>query len=693
LKTQGPVRKRSCSTSSWRPYLATVAGTLLTLGVTHAAGAHDTSELLDARAVLEEIKKNEPGSTPKSSETGQLMAEIRRFRSMSEAPDPSAAAAEWLALFDRASKTELPQQAPDAASVDPDLRRPVSIQSVIAALPGPTAWSALRTQALQRAAKSGGDYHQRGLALLAAVLLGDRAAADADLKAIEVAIASLSPEERAPVQMSVATIRQALTSLYGDPESIARAFQENVVSAANRSDSESGVDFDVPDLVTLVGETESAKILTTALSQPISLRVESGDATRALARRIALEHIDSLKAPQWALVDSIDAAPLYEALSRRFATAAMAPDANDTPSFSSDEDKAHADTYYLLFLIVNGRLQAAQNVLETIAKGHSLDIPKVAIEALQKAQQNEALYAFLGSVLVKHPEVQAWDVYIEQAAYTGHGREALATLEAVLKRTDIPTYLRADLQRRRADALLALDDIPAALQSFDNLLRSPPSATEQFVQQRADSAMRLAGIGRVIGRADVAAKGLRFVEDTLALPPQGSARVVDRVSLLREWFAEARNQHRQTEVQRVAIAEFGRADSNEEAMAHQMEAVGMPGVRATRRLALVELLSLYAAESRYADVRVLLDESESWGARDLRTLLAEKDSLGVPVALTAARALASLGDSAAAIRITRATIFPHLEGSDPRAKVGLCRSRAGRSSCNRNRPFRWRGGR
>lgn len=664
MKTQGPARKRGGKSNSWRPYLAAVVGTLFTLGAISAAGAHDASELLDARTILKEIKKREPANTPATSPASQLMAEIRRFRSMSDESDPDAAAA-WLALLDRALKTGLPQQSPEAASFDPDLRRPVSVQSVVAALPGPSAWPALREQALQRAARSAGDYRQRGLALLAAVLLGDRAAADADLKAIDAAITSLSPEERTAAQMRVAAIRRTLTSLYGDPESMARAFLESVVRAASGSGLESGEDFGVPDLVTLVGDSEATKILTTALAQPISLHVESGDATRALARRIALEHIDSLKAPQWALVDSIDAAPLYEALSRRFGTTASAQDAKDTPGFFSDEGKANADTYYLLFLIVNGKLPAAQNLLESIAAGRSLEIPEVAIAALQKAQQNEALYVFLGSVLSKHPEVQAWDVYIEQAAYTGHGREALATLDTVLKRTGIPSYLRADLQRRRADALLALDDVPAALQAFDNLLRPAPSVTDQFAQQRADSALRLAGVGRVIGRADVAAKGLRFVEDTLALPAQGPTRTVDRATLLREWFAEARSQHRETEVQRVATAEFGRADSSEEAMAHQMEAVGMPGVRQTKRIALVELLSLYAAASRYADVRVLLDESENWGARDLRTLLTEKDSLGVPVALSAARALASLGDSAVAIRMARATIaeFPGYDGA------------------------------
>jgi hypothetical protein len=141
LRTQGQVRKRGGKPNSCRPYLATVAGTLFTLGTANVAGAYDTSELLDARTILEAIKKNTPASTPQTSAAGQLMAEIRRFRSMSEESNPGAVA--WLAMLDRALKTGLPQRAPEAASFDPDLRRPVSIQSVVAALPGPSAWPAL----------------------------------------------------------------------------------------------------------------------------------------------------------------------------------------------------------------------------------------------------------------------------------------------------------------------------------------------------------------------------------------------------------------------------------------------------------------------------------------------------------------------------------------------------------------------
>jgi hypothetical protein len=79
LKSQGPVRKLGGEPNSWRPYLASVAGALLALGVTNAASADNTSELLDARTVLGEIKKNAPASAPKDSASGKLIAEIRRF--------------------------------------------------------------------------------------------------------------------------------------------------------------------------------------------------------------------------------------------------------------------------------------------------------------------------------------------------------------------------------------------------------------------------------------------------------------------------------------------------------------------------------------------------------------------------------------------------------------------------------------
>lgn len=664
METQGPSAMRRTGRQSSRIFHW---GCALTILASCVAGVASANDLLDAHAVLRDIKQNAPAQASRTSGAAALVSDVEHFRVSGEQLSPQQAAMTWFQLFDRAVNSASRANANDPGSFDGDLRRPVGVASVIAALPPPAAWHALQDEASKRAARAPADYHVLGLPLLSAVLLGDRTATESDLKSVDTVIVSLPPDQRILPRTMVTQIRRMLVKLYGKPSEIADALLGEVADAANGSPTPAryNTDVEVPDLVTLVGEADAAAILTKALSQPVTLHVESGDATRSLARRVALEHISALKLPQWGLADSVDAAPLYEALVGRFGAKAITPTADDASGPSSDFARQRADTYYLLFLIVNDRQSEAQKLLESMGAGQVLAIPRPAIKALEKAGRNDALYAFLGSVLSHHPDVRAWDVYIEQAAYTGHSKDALNTLDAVLKQPGLPPYLRADLQRRRADALLALGDTEHGLRALEALLQAPPATTDPYLTERLKAAIRLAGLGRVLTRPDLADKGLTFAQNAFALPPQRSVAGSERVTVLRSFFAEARKQHRESDVQRVAIAELKRRDPNADPAADQMEMVGMAGVRPGRRAALVELVSLYVGANRPADARILLDEADDWGARDLRELLGEKDSQGVPLALSAARALAATGENAAAVRVVTATIaqFPGYDGA------------------------------
>ncbi|MGP8034105.1 MAG: hypothetical protein ACLPQ6_08170 [Steroidobacteraceae bacterium] len=632
------------------------------LSIARLACAEEAPPLLDARAVLQQIRQGHPGAATRESDAAKLLAEIHRFRSSAADLGPEKAAADWFHLLDGVTAIGAqPNFDPDA--YDTDLRSMVGVRSVIGALPPPSAWPFLTSQAARRAALAHGDYHALSVELLAAVLLGDHAAVDSRLQAIDSAIASLPPAARLVPQRQVRLLHSSLVRLYGTPAQVANAFLEDVGNAADAALAGTGFNtIEVPDLVTLVGEPQATEILTKAISQPVALHVESGEATRALARRVALENINALRQPQWALVDSIDAAPLYEAMVHRFQATAQ-PTRGGEPLMNDARETA--DIYYLLFLIVNARQADAQKLLETLAAGDAVTIPKPAVDALQRAGRNDALYAFLGGVLVAHPEVRAWDVYLEQAAYTGHGREALAALDSVLRNKDLPGYLRSELQARRVDALLALGDTAHALPMFAELLRAPATAGDRSLGQRATAAIRVAGLGRVLGHPELETAGLRFAADALALPAEASANPFDRATLLRGLFAEARKEHRDAEAQRVAVVELTRHDANAEAMAREMDMVGMPGQWSTQGVALVELVSLYSAAHRPADARAILDEAQGWGGRDVRDIIKQKDSQDVPLALLAARVLAATGEPAAAVRLTKATIeqFPGYDGA------------------------------
>jgi tetratricopeptide (TPR) repeat protein len=83
-----------------------------------------------------------------------------------------------------------------------------------------------------------------------------------------------------------------------------------------------------------------------------------------------------------------------------------------------------------------------------------------------------------------------------------------------------------------------------------------------------------------------------------------------------------------------------------------------------KRSALVELAGLYDAAGRPADVRRLLDEVGVWAASDLGELVADKDSMGTPIGLMAARALKAGGNVSGAVTAARAVIA-RLPNHDP----------------------------
>jgi len=657
-----------------RHLVSTCCTALLALQLATRVDAQDASKLLDARTVLDQIDNDAPTARPQKSDGAKLVADIQDFRRSAQQLAPEKAASVWFQLLDRTTAIAGPMRA-DPGSFDLEVPTAVGVRSLVAALPPPSAWAAMRSEAVRRARRTHQDYHTASVELLAATLLGDRTAVDSYLQTIDSDILALPPAARQMPQRQLAGIRSTLVKLYGTPTQVADDFLEGVGRGTTAALAGTGYyTVEVPDLVGLVGEPKAAEILAEALTQPVALHVESGDVTRALARRVALENIKTLRQPQWGLADSIDAAPLYEAMVERFP---RAPQGQPTEERFSGNAEETADTYYLLFLIINRRQQEATKLLESLAEGGTVTIPKPALDALERAHRNDELYTFLGSVLVTHPEVHAWEVYIQQAAYTGHSHEALESLDGALKRKDLPTYLRTDLQARRADALLAMGDTKQALPAYAALLKSPPSTSDGAIGQRATMAVRVAGIGRVLLRPDLESVGLSFAEQTLALPSEGGERSLDRETLLSSLFAEARKEHKETEAQRIALAELRRHDANTDTTARQYDMVGMSGQWSTRGTALVELVSLYSAAERPTDARALLDKAQGWGAPDLRDLMTQKDSQGVPLSLLAARVLAATGERATAVRIATATIaqFPgydaayELEGElDPNAR-------------------------
>jgi hypothetical protein len=212
---------------------------------------------LDARAVLSDIAQVEsPQGKSSLSPARVLVEDIRKYRTTASTLTPEVAANTWIELYDRTFKlTAVPGKA--AVEYDPDVRAHLGINSVIAALPPPSAWPALLAAVKKRSSGPDADIRSQTLVLLSEVLVGDRQATDAQLHAIEAAIRNLDPANRIGPRDQLAETRHALVKLYGSPAEIASQFEDDLRKATETS-SETGwhSTFEVPDLVTLSGTSE-----------------------------------------------------------------------------------------------------------------------------------------------------------------------------------------------------------------------------------------------------------------------------------------------------------------------------------------------------------------------------------------------------------------------------------------------------
>jgi tetratricopeptide (TPR) repeat protein len=615
----------------------------LALTIMMASAFPVRADLLGADELLKRIEKGATAeSAQRASPAAALLDDIRRFRANAPTLNAKQAAEAWMALYERAERLGSSHWQGDTRTFDAEIGGGVGVQSVLASLPAPAAWPLLREAARARAKKAPAEARALALQQLTELLVGDRLAAAATLAAIDRLADRLPPQERDQARAEAAAIRATVARLYGTPQEIAASFVASLEMRTGR-----GADVAIPDLAGLVGPAQAEAILRAALSKPVSLHVPEGLETRTLARRLALEQLAGLRVAQWGLVDGVEAAGLYEALTRKFPAGGE--------GFAGH--KREADTYYFLHLVIAGRHADAEEALARIAGKQSLYLPKRAVEALQRAGHNEALFRFLHALLKRRPELRAWDLYTREAAYTGHSAEVIALVDELLGRKDLPAYVRADLRIHRINALLAADKVEPGLAALRELLAAGPARGEGTA--RADAAIRLAGLGRILERHELTDSGLAFAREVLKLPAEDREQW-ERGQLLRKVFAEERKLGMLDRAQALAIAELERAAGQ----TSETEAFGMPGGPSDARVALVELAALYGQAKRHRDVVVLLNESTKWGARDLRELLSEKDSLEVPLALTAANALAATGDVAAALAVARALV-DELPGYDP----------------------------
>ncbi len=559
------------------------------------------------------------------------------------AQDPARTADAWLALVRRAVAAK---DRHDGSSADGG--------ALLAALPGPDHWPALRA-GLDGLSTDGAKGTVARWRMLGAALVGDDAALIAQFKTLTVqrpgsgwaGNGGLDPWSYGNLVEGVlpwlatesdrrALIDHALTRL-GVPLKPVGMSATAARAKAKARDGMSAPRLDLGDLARLLGETETEAVLRRGLlSGAVQLRV-SGTRSAAIQRRLVRELVDRLPSAPWGAISSTaDAAELYPLLS----ASAPVPAGRDG---MHDWERSQAEALWTAHLILAGRTDEASALLRG-PKGHELaGRLRLDWDDIARAGDPGHVLDTLHRALEADPGMPLWGAYISLAAQAGEQARALALVRASVAR------LPEEAKATAIGLLLAVDDLDTALPILrtraERPLAAAPAATrpapaptdddsdpfatpddddrDERPREILEDAIRLVRLGTALHRADLTEAGL--VAARRAMPVLNGWSRDDGIASLAD-----------------ALRHAGRAATGEELVLASFPGDGKDAQRADRLAALVRI---YHGAGRLADALALIERAPGWGAKDLAELVAGQGhhDADLPIALIAGEALAAAG--------------------------------------------------
>lgn len=602
------------------------------------------AEYAPADALLKRMRApvTQPVQAPKSLLT-PLQQELKAFAQECAKLAPADAGAKWLVLLDHYFAVEnTPQEVNGSTMLN-------NFDDVIAVLPGPESWPAIR-EGIE--ARPPGDHSIRAqsLRLLAHLLVRDNEAIEKDLDQI----GPLLKDPVAAEKLRNVVLRSVNAN---DPALKLKTFTETL-DLAEKPDPNTAMReraLEVPDLVTLAGPEKAEQLLRRALVLPVYVQIKTGAQTVRLARKLALELVDQLKSPPWMLVNSLDSIDLYEALNKKFPTSdqqaqhaarvVLGSGGNQYISVNDAEDRNNARLYYFLALVAKGRTDDAAKVAKEFG-GAGAPVSETALRSLERAGATEAVYKFIAKLIADDPNLGLWDEYTELAAHLGKSEEVLAAARKAAATHD-------NLHWVLINALLAADQPDEAADALSKMLRLVSKPEDGF-----EGAQKLLAIGHLLGHHDwedeAVGSILAYTKSRTANPAQASASTYE----LRSAIESLRNADRG--------ADAATALSDSIATLYQASKVGgrPENVGANQSDLLRELVGIYYGAGRLNDVLTILDQFPNWGASDLAEMNGEQDSEGQSIGMMAAAALVAAGHADEARLILHELLYDR-GGYDP----------------------------
>lgn len=266
---------------------------------------------------------------------------------------PGDAAARWLKVVDANFAAESEHEKDGFP-----LHKGIPFRDLLAAIPPPADWPELRRQIKARVANPP-SVKDSCLLLLADALTGNLDEQWSDSLLLQNALSKIKKVEPfgSEIPKTPWQIKEELARRIWDGPRL----EDRALSQLRRAGKDIMVT--VPDVLPLLGPAETSDLLSKMLFGR-GVRLYFAGSTAKLARTIALQNIDSLKAAQWQLAESVDAAPLYEAMKKKFGQAGR----TYVQTFSSNDYRLQAGYeeatwYYIAHFVLAGQSEKALHML------------------------------------------------------------------------------------------------------------------------------------------------------------------------------------------------------------------------------------------------------------------------------------------------------------------------------------------
>lgn len=602
-----------------------------------ATEAGESSRDLQGAATVLQVLTQEPAhlSVAPVDRPALLLARLIAYRQSQTSMSSAARAQEWIALAYASTGWDQSEQLKSYSSPDPLTGRPVDFDALLAALPPPADWPALRAAYLSHDAGSAAAGFVLGLDLLTAALASDPDSLESALNNLRKAGKDgADPRTKTFAETFAPEVEKIIAMRSDDTKRVLAVVMAQALQAEGAHDV-----VEVPDVIGMLGETAGAAWLSEImLTAERSIAVPVGDQTRDTAQKIAAAHVDELKAAPWGLIADFKQTALYEALDKRF------PSSGDYAEvYGARRD---ARSFYLLGLIGAGRADAARQQLLAMAKNEEFSLSGEMLEDLQAAGYSAQIQKFFQALLEGDPKLAIWRAYFDLSARLGLAEEAAKFAGRLLESSAGPDGRSPELKLRYAEALLALDQLDPALKIMSDSLVASSAETQ------SELGIKLARIGVATRRTELVEIGMTTARAAIE-QARGREDAYWRNAALQSYVGLARELGRAVEVEALLSAEMSYFKS------YLRQYSQVAGAQADQYLSrylrpwAAELAGVYADAERWDDVLNWFDNFPYWGNADMAGILMQQDSAKCPLGLHLARALVALNKTDAANRVLR----------------------------------------